>query len=310
LGHILLCQFEATSMTTSLAESFLEAVVAPVRDQLAPHRADLERWLTERLAAATQAWPQLALDAALFCRYVAARLPAQTTSLDALEPLRTDELYLACGCHRGDAEAHGAFEQAYFSGVVASLSRMRLDVGVVDDLKQLLRRQLFWGDGTTEPRIGLYHGRGDLGSWLRVMAVRAALKLLRSDGRELAAEDEKLAELSAKDGDAELAYLQRLYRGEVRAALVEALSGLGAREKNLIKQYYLDGLTVELIGTLYGAHRATVTRWLASIRQRLLDQTRQALMERMRVSQPECESIIRLVQGQLELTLNGLLRNS
>jgi RNA polymerase sigma-70 factor (ECF subfamily) len=108
-------------------------------------------------------------------------------------------------------------------------------------------------------------------------------------------------------GDAELGHVRRDLRPLVRGALAQSLAALGPREKNLLAQHYLDGLGLGELGALYGTHRVTVARWLDAIRQRLLDQTRQAIVERARVSRPECDSIIRFMQSQIDLTLHGLL---
>jgi RNA polymerase sigma-70 factor, ECF subfamily len=190
--------------------------------------------------------------------------------------------------------------------VIASLARLRLGASSVDELLQRLRVQLFVADGRPA-KIAAYGGQGDLGSWLRVTATRLALRQLRGQPRELAADDQRLAALSGPAADAELGHLRGLYQPQVRAALGAALAGLGAREKNLLGQHYLDGLTHAQLGALYGTHRVTVARWLDAIRQRILDQIRRALTERMRASQGDCDSILRLVQSQLDVSLHRLL---
>jgi hypothetical protein len=50
-----------------------------------------------------------------------------------------------------------------------------------------------------------------------------------------------------------------------------------------------------------------VTRWLARIRTTLLVRTRQHLSEKLQVDRNELESIMRLVQSRLHLSVRDLL---
>lgn len=284
----------------------LGATAPRARELLGHCDATLELLLAERWSAATAAWPGVVLEPARFWRWVGERVRAGLESLDGLRALHTDELYLTCACARGDRLAHTLLERRYFRAVIGSVTRLQLRVVRPDDLEQHLRERLLVGDAERQPRISAYAGRGDLGSWLRVTAVRAALRMLRTHRRESRAHAERFAELSLVT-DAEIGHLRRDLRPLVRGALQQSLASLGAREKNLLSQHYLDGLGIGELGALYGTHRVTISRWLEAIRQRLLDQTRQAIVERARVSQPECDSIIRMVHSQLDLTLHGLL---
>ena len=53
-------------------------------------------------------------------------------------------------------------------------------------------------------------------------------------------------------------------------------------------------------------HRATVARWLQKARETLLKQTRKIMMKRAGVSPTECDSILRVVQSQFDITLKRL----
>jgi RNA polymerase sigma-70 factor, ECF subfamily len=294
-------------MTSGPLQWLAGAVAPSARESLLQAGPALERLLGERWNAATAAWPGVVLAPAVFWTWVGTRLPVEGAPLDELTLLHTDELYLTCACSHGDRVAHALLERRYFRAVIGSVMRLKLPSVRGDDLEQLLRERLLVGAGVRQPRISAYGGRGDLGSWLRVTAVRCALRLARTHRREARAQAMRMAEMSALVGDAELAHLRRDLKPLVRGALAQSLSALGAREKNLLCQHYLDGLGIGELSALYGTHRVTVTRWLDAIRQRLLDQTRQVIVERARVSRPECDSIIRMVHSQLELTLNGLL---
>jgi RNA polymerase sigma-70 factor (ECF subfamily) len=283
----------------------LPSVSSPARERLTAHALELEDFLVERWAAARRAWPTVTLDPALFWPHLGARVPAQTETVDELRELRTDELYLTCACQAGNRQALAVFEQRYFDGVVSSLSRMRLDASRIDELQQQLRQRLFMGRGGKRPKVAAYAGRGDLGSWLRVIAVRAGLRSIRDQQRR-PVETDRISQLHAAPEN-ELRYFKRRYRPLFMEAFAEAVTTLDARDKKLLRQYYVDRMTIEQIGAHSNAHRMTVGRWLDTIRQRLLDHTRRGLMQRVRVSQPECDSIIRMVRSQFELTFAALL---
>src|SRR5581483_11806447 len=222
-----------------------------------------------------------------------------------LSALHTDELYLTCACALGDARAHALLEARYFPRVIAHLARRGLEPATTDELAQRLRVKLLVGDGGRTPKIAAYAGRGDLGSWLRVVATRLALR--ERPRREVPADDAWLTEV-ALGRDVERGYLQEHYRAEVRAAFAGAVAALDAREKELLAYHYLDGLGLTEIGQVYRAHRLTVARWLDAIRQRLLDETRRLLIARVGAPQGECDSLLRLVQSQLEIPLEHHLR--
>lgn len=266
----------------------------------------LQRLLGARWPAVRDAWPGVSLDFDAFCDHVAERLPAGADVEHALAALRLDELYIACACQRGDAQALALLEARYFPGVVAALRRLRLDAAVIDELQQRLRRRLFVAEGGRRPRIGRYGGRGALASWLRVTAVRAALKQLKRPPLEVTLLDGRRAPPAA-EADIELGYLKRHYRPLFRAAFAEAVATLDDRERRLLRQYYVEGLTIEQMGVAQKAHRMTVGRWLDAVRQRLLAETRRALMRRVQVSQRECDSILRMVHSQLDLTFRRLV---
>jgi RNA polymerase sigma-70 factor (ECF subfamily) len=101
--------------------------------------------------------------------------------------------------------------------------------------------------------------------------------------------------------------LKQKYREAFRQSFVEAVAALPPRERNLLRQNVIDGLSIDDLGKLYGAHRATAARWLAEARKELLAGTRVRLVERVGIPEDECDSIMRLVHSQLDVTLRRLL---
>jgi RNA polymerase sigma-70 factor (ECF subfamily) len=289
----------------SQAVAFLSGLPEPTRERI-DDPAGLARQLQAVLDRARAAWPDLDLPADAFLAHLFERLAGDAPP--ALEELRAGDLYLACGCALGDRAAIEAFEAQLFPVVDAAVGRMNLPRSTIDDVKQILRRELFVAQAGEPPKIASYDGRGDLRAWLRVTSVRTALKVLRKQRREVPLEQERLLALPGHSEDAELEYMKRAYRGAFKEAFQEALASLPDRQQNLLRQQFLDGLTIDQVSALYRVHRATAARWMAAAREALLNETRARLTQRVQVSVRECDSIMRLVQSQLDITLRGLFK--
>src|SRR5262249_41683920 len=78
-------------------------------------------------------------------------------------------------------------------------------------------------------------------------------------------------------------YFKRVYRREFELAFREAVQSLSDRERILVRQHFLDGVSVNDLGRLYRVHRATAGRWLERARDALLAATRARLMARLAV---------------------------
>jgi RNA polymerase sigma-70 factor (ECF subfamily) len=253
------------------------------------------------VARGREAFPDVPLEDAAFGAWLAARVEP-----DAAETARIEDLWLACASAGGDETAMSLVETRCFPEVKAALGKMGLADDRIAEVKQGLRKLLFVGDGGG-PRIAEYRGTGDLKAWLRVTAMRAALKLIRKDGRETPASDDAVLEARAGADDPELQYMKAAYRAAFKTAFQEALDSLLPRERTLLKQQIVDGLGIDELGALHDVHRATAARWVASAREKLLTRTRRTFMLNARISSDECESIMRLVRSQLDVSLHRRL---
>ena len=150
----------------------------------------------------------------------------------------------------------------------------------VGDVRQALRTRLLVAAPGGAPRIADYAGRGPLGAWVRVAAVRVAIDLRRSQGQEpLPASGEHDA--SPAD-DPELALLKARHSAAYADALRAAMASLSAKERNLMRMHFVDGLSIDRIGVAYQVHRATAARWIEALRERLLAETYRQLGELLR----------------------------
>ena len=105
--------------------------------------------------------------------------------------------------------------------------------------------------------------------------------------------------------DPELSYLKQHYRSEFTECVSRALDTLAAKDRTLLKYRFADGLGIDAIGKIYGVHRATAARWLAKARQAFLDGVSEQLGRKFAVSEPEYQSILRLVRSRIDIDLGG-----
>ncbi len=255
------------------------------------------------LVSAHEAWPGITVSDDAFLTYVAERVTAR----DPILSLKSNDLYVACACLGGEVRALGALESRCFPEVDHALARMKLSAARMDDVKQGLRQHLFVGNGTDPPHLVEYTGRGDLRAWIKVSAVRAALKVLRKEKREVLVEDDALMDMGVSGDDPEMQYVKQIFRSQFKTAFQRALDSLTDREKNLLRQHVVDGLSIDEVGTLYQVHRATAARWITKARETLLGETRKHFMTHARISSAECDSIMRMVHSQLDGTIRRRL---
>jgi RNA polymerase sigma-70 factor, ECF subfamily len=248
----------------------------------------------ELLASVRAIWPGVHVDDDTLLAYLRARERS-------LDDVHVSDLYLACACARSDAAALREFEATYMPIVRAGVGHMRLDAAQIDEVAQRVRERLFVAEPGQEPKIKDYSGAGELGSWLRIMAVRIALRMVQKN-RELPLEDEQLMALEAPQQSLPL---DAAMREAFVAAFKEALASLSSLEKTVLRQHYIDHVTLDELGELHQAHRTTVARWLREAREALLARTRKLIMQRTRASTSACDSVIRQARSQLELTLGS-----
>lgn len=296
-----------SSDSTAWMPAFLEGLSDEHRDAVPE---DLEERLRTIVDEASKTWPGFSFTLEAFIREIGQRISADVSIADALAALRGADLYLARACAHGEAAAIEAFESVFSDEIERSVEKMAGDAIRSDDFKQEFRHKLFIGKDGITPKIAEYSGRGSLRRWVRITAKRTYIDLMRVGQRlpEVPMGDEPLVDEGAAQLDPELAYVKRRYQQEFREAFGGALGQLSARQRNLLRHHFVHRLRLDEIAGIYRVHRATVARWIADARKQLLVDTRQALEAQLAVNSQEFESIVRLVQGELDLTVSRLLK--
>jgi RNA polymerase sigma-70 factor (ECF subfamily) len=286
-------------------EAFLAALDPALRETYRAY-AGLEAALAQLVAAAND--PQL--DVARFLGDVAIRVETDAPPEVALGSVRAADLALATACARGETEALARFDRELGGQIATAFARHRGAPITLDELRQAMRDRLFVASSDAAPRIASYLGRGDLKAWVRMATVRYLLDVVRADAArpERPGGDEALADLAIAGDDPELAFLKRQYREDFRAAFRDVLTTLDARDRNILRHRYLDGLEVGEIATIYGMHRVSMSRVLGRIRDELLAGIRREFLKRLGIGAEELDGIMALIGSQLELSLSGLLR--
>jgi RNA polymerase sigma-70 factor (ECF subfamily) len=243
------------------------------------------------------------LDPIAFVAYVAERVALDVQGRPRLRTLHAGDLWVAYGCVTHNAAALAALEQRYVPELRSALRRS-FDAGLAEDAELRLMDKLLYA--RDDKMLASYAGRGGLASWLRAAAIRTAIDLMRAR-REHPTDLSTLAMIGGAD-DPIFAALKQRYREEFRVAFGAAAEQLTDRERALLRYRFLDGLSIDEIGVLYRVHRSTVARWIGAIREGLFEGTRAHLVDQLEVSESEIDSILRLIDSQLEFSIEALVR--
>jgi RNA polymerase sigma-70 factor (ECF subfamily) len=261
--------------------------------------------LDAALDKARDRWPSVRFDATPLW----AVLRRHAIDVDnLLERAEFPSVLLAAACLDDNGAALVVFDDMLKVAVEAVARRMKLDPDRASEVSQRLRDKLLTGRGRTEPKLATYEASGPLGSWLRVCAAREALMIARSESKVTPLED-KLEDALEPLFDPELQLLKADGRDALKAAFQQAFGELSARQKTLLAQTLLDGLTLRQVGRIHGVDASTVSRWLGKARDQLLTRTRALMTGRVDVDGRDFEEIVDLVRSQLDLSISRMLRD-
>jgi RNA polymerase sigma-70 factor (ECF subfamily) len=256
---------------------------------------------------ARQAWPSLYLDPLVFLAYLASRVPEDMEFSRISSHMQLGEVYLTCACRENVHGAVDLFEATYGESINSALRPLNLAPDNFAEVRQSLRHRLFLGGESSGPAIDKYSGVGSLRAWVCVVAVREAIALFRQQDRQKTMDERALVDMPALEADPELAHMKSIYREEFRTAFSSAMASLGAKDRTLLRQTYIDGLTIDQLGQIYRVHRSTAARRVERVRDILLAATQEHLMNQLSLSQEDVESMIRLINSQIDISIHSFL---
>lgn len=220
-------------------------------------------------------------------------------------PLHAGDLALAFAASHRDPVATRRFEALVAVDITNAVRAIDADPTFVDEIGQRTRVHLLVPDEGDRPRLVTYRGTGPLRAWVAIAAQRLALNARRGARREVS--DDVLADLVDREPDPEVRHLKELYRGEFRKALTAALAELADRARALLRLRFVGGLDLAQIGQLYHVHESTASRWIAAALDDVAKATRRNLAAMLSVTPETADSVARIVQSQLDLSIARLL---
>ncbi len=197
-----------------------------------------------------------------------------------------EELFLALACLDGQPKA------------LAQLDRWLRQGRRDDDVVQRAREKLLVGP---PPRLAQYAGRAALKAWVGLVAKRIAIDAVREEAPEL---PQTLAGLIK--GNPELQLVAADAAQKVTVALKQALDHLDERDRLLLRRHYLEGQTHAQIAAALGTSRSSVALWIEKAREHLLAQTRRELKGATRMDSGELDSLLHVVESNLDLSFSEL----
>jgi RNA polymerase sigma-70 factor, ECF subfamily len=225
-----------------------------------------------------------------------------------IEESHLEDLYLAFGASQG---AEGAVHELVLRvhSLALSHKRARVSEDTLDEARQVLLETLLVQRSDRSPRIATYDGRGPLEGWLRISLARTALRIHEKTKHEESWEEELLA-LPNQGGSPESEYLKQLYKQKYKKAFERAAAELEPRERSLLRQHLLLGMSIDRLGELYGVHRVTASRWVVSAKESLMQNMRKKLEVELGLSHAELERVGALVESRLDFSLHRVLRST
>ncbi len=257
------------------------------------------------LRAAAATWPALPPPDLAFVRSVADRLPPGPAAA-AIAAVKIDELLLAYHGARGHVVALQAI-RSLLDDLRAPLRRTGASAAQIDELLTDLPGDLCGPRSTGAPRILGFTGRSTLSAWLRVVVVRTVIDRRRRAGAIIDDDEVTLAQTATADLDPELDLLRRTYAREFREAFAAAIAELAPEDRALLRQHHIDGVGLDALALLHGVHRATAARRLAAARETIFLKVRRRLLHDLNVGNATVDSILRIVQSDLDLSIDRML---
>jgi RNA polymerase sigma-70 factor, ECF subfamily len=251
------------------------------------------------------AHPSFVVDEAALSSYLAMHVDDDSPNVE-LAGRNAEDLYLACAVARGEPGAIEIYAARVEPAAAAVVQRLVKDSDLAADVIAAVREKLIVGIDGRGPRIADYGGHGDLIVWVRVIAMRAALSQLRAHHR-FVPDDETLFSLAAPDGDPALLTAKRDSAAHIKSAFHEGLASLTPRQRNLLRQHLLDGLTIDELGAIYGVHRVTAARWLTAARSDLWRHARRVLRDSLKLSDASIGDMLAELRSTMDLSLDRVL---
>lgn len=240
-----------------------------------------------------------------FTVFVGERLD-RTQPLSQLDALPIDDMVLVFACLRGDAQALSAFDARFLALLPSQLTRAGFSSEVAEEARLRVAEKLLVPSPGEAPRLGTFSGKSPLASWLRVVALREAMRVQRQATPGVDVDDLAL-ELEAAGEDPELSLFKKKFRSEFAEAFRAAIEEMEAQQRLILRQYFIDDLSIDQLAAIHHVHRATSARWVAHSRAELVRLVKRRLQSTLRIEASEVSQLVRAVRSGFDLSLRRFL---
>ncbi len=248
---------------------------------------------------AVTTWPALVARRGEFEAWLEARTPRADW-----KSLNLDDLALCFLSLHGERKALAEVERR-LQRVGRAAAARRGDDDFIDEVLQQARHKLFVGG--TRARLNGYRGQGALVQYLKAVVSSLSVDLARSRTSHKSTGDDALLDAATGEGNADSRLVHLTHRAHFTKAFKVALTKLSAEERTWLRMRFVDGLSIDAVGTAFGVHRTTAMRWLEKAQHTLMKETRRSLAEQLGLPAPELESMMRAMRPSLAENLSRLL---
>lgn len=307
-------------MSLSTADAFLQALSEHARSDWGKVE-QLEERLSEFINAAARKWPGVSLKPDDFARHLARIYDRRRLDLEMRRSkekancrggsaaaefwtLNGPDLYLAAACVDGDQHAKSIVQQRFVDHIPKMLGSLwnKLGQATAEEVALGVGTELLVGRTGGSPGLAQYGGRCHLYAWVRTIAVREALKILKKEKTA-----RKHSEFLYGEAETQPSLEKAQHREVVRTAFVATLGSLPQEQQTLLRLYYIDGRTMETIGEIYAVDKSTISRNLKAARDAIRHELHRYLREVLKLSTSEVDSLVETLVSQLEVSLSDAL---
>lgn len=258
-------------------------------------------------------WPQVAVPADVFVRHLAQRIPKESAGLPlerVLAQFTLSDLYFACACVHDVPASIEMLERHYMAKLPALLGRLNLSDMAIDDVCQSVRIHLLLGTSESGPQLAEYTGRGSLLNWIRVIAVRMALKQGGAVREKVLEENtiDALEAMPSSEGGTDLELIKRRHVPDFLQAMYEAFAELSDEQRKHLRLHYIERVSTTRMGMQLGKSQSVISRRLKTTRKVVRDGTKRRLKEWLELSSKEFTSLFDIIESQLDLSISQIFK--
>jgi RNA polymerase sigma-70 factor len=210
------------------------------------------------------------VDGVVSSDFAGGDLPEHRQWLERFSRLHHEDLFLAYACARSDRIAWEYFVDDYLPILRHLAVQACRNLSESEDLAQEIVARLM----EEREKLAGFNGRASLAGWLRVAVAHAAIDRFRRDRRLVAlgepadSLDRTLPGSEVRAGTATAEdQLDARWGPVLSQVLSNEIRRLPPRERLLLSLYYLQGVSLKLIGRQFHVHEATASRWLDGLRK-------------------------------------------